>query len=211
MIQAARSCPGCSNCGTRLAGWGGGAGGCASQSLGVVWCVSGDACIYAGVSDGQTAQPLPVGTLSQGRSAVPERAGRPPSARRPVGRTAAASPSSAPWRAASGEKSPEWGRPRVLGAGRVAGGAQRQGLQRSGGDPSGGSERKGQGWSGCLAPGAGGQTPTLTPTSRMAPAPHASPPCSPRPAQPTAAPQPPTPRRHSPHLGVPRPGSPRPR
>lgn len=137
MIQAARSCPRCSNWGTRLAGWGGGAGGCASQRLGVVWCVSGDACIYAGVSDGQTAQPLLVGTLSQGRSAVPERAGRPPSARRPVGRTAAASPISAPWRAASGEKSPEWGRPRVLGAGRVAGGGSAAGAAALWGGPLG--------------------------------------------------------------------------
>lgn len=186
MIQATCCCPGCSDWGTRVLG--------PPASLGGVvglGDVPARAWGWFGVCRGTLAYMLGSVTdrqLSPCRWAPARRAaaqyrsaqGGHPRPGDPWGARLQLCRPPAPWRAASGEKSPEWGRPRVLGAGRVAGGAQRQGLQRSGGDPSGGSERKGQGWSGCLAPGAGGQTPTLTPTSRTAPAPHASPPLLPQ-------------------------------
>lgn len=178
----------------RAAQWGRGAGGRASQSPGVVWCVpGGDACIYAssrpgGIGDGQTAQPLQAGARSGGPQ---RRAGDPWGARRRRHR-----------------HPPSSGRRVLSGAGR---GCWAQG-GRLGGSAAGAAAL----WGGPFG-GLCGDTEGL----EHRPLPHrcyrdrGQPHC-PAPHCPTGPPVLPQPRwlprtPDPPHLGVPWPGSPRPR
>lgn len=110
--------------------------------------------------------------------------------RRPAGGAAAASPSSSPV-----EEGPEWGRPRVLGAGRARGSAAGAAAFRRG--PFGRLCEGTEGLEhGALLRPAEGTAPLPDATAHTAPG-------SPAPPSPTG--------RHGAHLGVPQPGSPQPR